>query len=251
MLVFSFLLPLESFANRSKSKEVLQWADTCTWGYEYFKFVLLNNRLCAIIFWGRSICLCVPTVLGRCPTFPATPFAWPGWVPRYLGRLSGPLTPNPWRWWSCSVSSPWPRGRRCTTGTPLTTPTMPSWRNSATSASTGMSIRTSRRRWDDWKSSVGRKNQRRGKERGLSRRNSAVWTVSLTTLEMLGNGWRRLGKWAACGTQETHCEIVDSTLGMHLGLWSFTGFEFLYFKYIVYCSTVIKKVLSAFLETTL
>lgn len=89
-------------------------------------------------FAGRSLCVC-PLFLGRCPTFPAMLCAWPGWVPRYLVRLSGPPTPNPWRWWSCSVSSPWPRGRRCTTGTPLTTPTMPSWRNFATLASTGNS----------------------------------------------------------------------------------------------------------------
>lgn len=65
---------------------------------------------------------------------------------------------------------------------------------------------------------------------------------------MLDNSWRRLGMWAACGAQEIHCEIVDSTLGMHLGLWSFTGFEFLYFKYTVYCNSN-KKVLSVFLWT--
>lgn len=104
-----------------------------------------------------------------------------------------------------------------------------------------MSIRTSRRRWGEWKSSVARKNQRRGKERGLSRRSSVVGTVSLTTLEMLGNGWRRLGTWAACGAQETHCDIVDSTLGVLLGLWSLAGFKFLYFKCTAYCSIVIKR----------
>lgn len=100
------------------------------------------------------------------------PCAWLVWVPGCLVRSPGLLTPNPWKWWNCLVSSLWPRGRRLTTGIQITTLILRSWGHCVFLASTEMSIRTSRMSRCAWRSFVEKGSQGREKGKEQQKRNS-------------------------------------------------------------------------------